>query len=283
MFERPVDHAPTTYQLERVGEDGNARITTRGHWTKDHRAPVDPNAVVARLDENTPPQFTRYMVVGKQAAVDARSEQRPARRQRSVELHAVEGGRDNWPDTISCSSPAAPWRRARLSRSSRLLAGRTVGHRGGWIKRCRRASKYVVVSKPRRRHADFDAVVSFARVTVTTPPAGGGGGSGTEAIRREASFGSSPKTSSQGGPHEVCPLRPRPPRAPAPRAAALPTTPISRRSWQKVPAWSQWFGAAPGAHGSFDEVTTFTISAFKDGDVYKLYYGGADTATTNPN
>src|SRR6267154_3381356 len=64
MFERPLDHAPTTYQLERVGEDGNARITTRGHWTRTTGAPVDANAVVARLDENTPPQFTRYMVVG---------------------------------------------------------------------------------------------------------------------------------------------------------------------------------------------------------------------------
>jgi hypothetical protein len=64
LFERPGDHAPTTYQLERVGEDGNARITTRGHWTKTVGAPTDPNAVVVRLDANSPPQFTRYMVVG---------------------------------------------------------------------------------------------------------------------------------------------------------------------------------------------------------------------------
>jgi len=32
-----------------------------------------------------------------------------------------------------------------------------------------------------------------------------------------------------------------------------------------------------GSAGSFDERGNFTISAFKDGDVYKLYYGGADT------
>jgi NlpE N-terminal domain len=64
LFERPEDHAPTTYQLERVGEDGNARITTRGHWTKTVGAPIDPNAVVARLDENSPLPFARYMVVG---------------------------------------------------------------------------------------------------------------------------------------------------------------------------------------------------------------------------
>src|SRR5947207_1120659 len=29
--------------------------------------------------------------------------------------------------------------------------------------------------------------------------------------------------------------------------------------------------------GSFDERGNFTVRAFKDGDVYKLYYGGADT------
>jgi len=41
------------------------------------------------------------------------------------------------------------------------------------------------------------AVVSFARVTVTTPPAGGAAAAGTEAFRREASFGKQPETSSQ--------------------------------------------------------------------------------------
>ena len=49
-------------------------------------------------------------------------------------------------------------------------------------------------------------------------------------------------------------------------------------AWQKVP------GSAPGgavlglgSPGNFDERGNFTISAFKDGDVYRLYYGGADT------
>ena len=49
-------------------------------------------------------------------------------------------------------------------------------------------------------------------------------------------------------------------------------------AWQKVP------GTGPGGAllglgtpGSFDERGNFTISAFKDGDTYKLYYGGADT------
>src|SRR3981189_3918342 len=49
-------------------------------------------------------------------------------------------------------------------------------------------------------------------------------------------------------------------------------------AWQKVP------GTGPGgavlglgSPGNFDERGNFTISAFKDGDVYRLYYGGADT------
>ena len=49
-------------------------------------------------------------------------------------------------------------------------------------------------------------------------------------------------------------------------------------AWAKVP------GDGPGGAllgkgnpGDFDERANFTISAFKDGDVYKLYYGGADT------
>jgi hypothetical protein len=63
LFQRPGDHSPTTYQLERVGEDGNARLTTRGRWTKTMGAPVDSRALVIRLDENTPLQFTRYMAI----------------------------------------------------------------------------------------------------------------------------------------------------------------------------------------------------------------------------
>src|SRR6267378_1034579 len=50
-------------------------------------------------------------------------------------------------------------------------------------------------------------------------------------------------------------------------------------AWQKVP------GSGPGgavlglgSPGNFDERGNFTISAFKDGDVYRLYYGGADTS-----
>jgi predicted GH43/DUF377 family glycosyl hydrolase len=56
--------------------------------------------------------------------------------------------------------------------------------------------------------------------------------------------------------------------------------------WQKVPGLGPNGSVLPlGPQGSFDEVSNFTISAFKDGDVYRLYYGGADsdTASTNPN
>ena len=57
------------------------------------------------------------------------------------------------------------------------------------------------------------------------------------------------------------------------------TAPLEPLDWQKVP------GTASGGalldknteSGSFDERGNFTISAFKDGDVYRLYYGGADT------
>lgn len=49
-------------------------------------------------------------------------------------------------------------------------------------------------------------------------------------------------------------------------------------AWQKVP------GAGPGgavlgldAPGTFDQRGNFTVTAFKDGDTYRLYYGGADT------
>jgi|tagenome__1003787_1003787.scaffolds.fasta_scaffold19673039_2 hypothetical protein len=56
--------SPTTYQLERVGEDGNARITTRGTWTRTVGAPADLNAAVVRLDDQTPRRFSRYLVFG---------------------------------------------------------------------------------------------------------------------------------------------------------------------------------------------------------------------------
>src|SRR5438309_5127843 len=49
-------------------------------------------------------------------------------------------------------------------------------------------------------------------------------------------------------------------------------------AWQKVP------GPGPagallglGSSGAFDERSNFTVSAFKDGDKVRLYYGGADT------
>src|SRR2546425_10356582 len=56
------------------------------------------------------------------------------------------------------------------------------------------------------------------------------------------------------------------------------TAGLAPLEWQKVP------GTGPGgavlglgSPGSFDERGNFTVRAFKEGDVYKLYYGGADT------
>lgn len=56
------------------------------------------------------------------------------------------------------------------------------------------------------------------------------------------------------------------------------TAPLTPLAWQKTP------GGGPrgsvlglGSPGAFDEKANFTITAFKDGDLYKLYYGGADT------
>jgi hypothetical protein len=61
------------------------------------------------------------------------------------------------------------------------------------------------------------------------------------------------------------------------------TADLAPIAWQKVP------GGGPGGSvlgfgspGSFDERGNFTISAFKDGDVYKLYYGGADATGSCP-
>src|SRR3981189_1369045 len=55
------------------------------------------------------------------------------------------------------------------------------------------------------------------------------------------------------------------------------TADLQPLQWQKVP------GTGPGgavlgfgSPGSFDERGNFTISAFKEGDVFKLYYGGGD-------
>src|SRR5579859_3790449 len=49
--------------------------------------------------------------------------------------------------------------------------------------------------------------------------------------------------------------------------------------WTKVPG--TFAGGAllgPGSAGAFDERSNFTVDAFKDDNVYRLYYGGADTA-----
>lgn len=60
------------------------------------------------------------------------------------------------------------------------------------------------------------------------------------------------------------------------------TAELSPLAWRKIP------GAAPGGAvlglgppGSFDERGNFTVSAFRDGDVIRLYYGGSD-ATGDP-
>jgi hypothetical protein len=52
---------------------------------------------------------------------------------------------------------------------------------------------------------------------------------------------------------------------------------IEPLTWEKVPGPGPR-GAVLGLDtpGTFDEVGNFTISAFKDGNTYRLYYGGAD-------
>ena len=62
-------------------------------------------------------------------------------------------------------------------------------------------------------------------------------------------------------------------------ACSASTVDLSPLDWQKV------VGSGPngavlglGSPSSFDERGNFTVRAFKDGDTYKLYYGGADTA-----
>jgi hypothetical protein len=67
-------------------------------------------------------------------------------------------------------------------------------------------------------------------------------------------------------------------------ACGSSTASLAPLEWQKVP------GGGPdgsvlglGAPGSFDERGNFTVTAFKDGDVIRLYYGGADaTGTCHP-
>jgi hypothetical protein len=56
------------------------------------------------------------------------------------------------------------------------------------------------------------------------------------------------------------------------------TASLTPLAWQKV-AGPGPGGAllGPGAAGDFDEGGNFTVSAFKDGATYRLYYGGADT------
>lgn len=60
-------------------------------------------------------------------------------------------------------------------------------------------------------------------------------------------------------------------------ACTADTAELRPLEWQKVP------GAAPGGAvlglggaGAFDERGNFTVRAFKDGAVYRLYYGGSD-------
>src|SRR2546423_4029002 len=56
------------------------------------------------------------------------------------------------------------------------------------------------------------------------------------------------------------------------------TVPLDPLAWQKV----QGSGAGGaildghGAAGAFDERANFTTSAIKDGDTYRVYYGGSD-------
>jgi hypothetical protein len=76
LFQNATGHSPGRYQLERVGEDGNARITTRGTWTRSTGRPGHPDAAVIVLDGNTPPQFSRYLSVDDRLLLmlDERSE-----------------------------------------------------------------------------------------------------------------------------------------------------------------------------------------------------------------
>jgi predicted GH43/DUF377 family glycosyl hydrolase len=58
------------------------------------------------------------------------------------------------------------------------------------------------------------------------------------------------------------------------------TADLEPLAWQKVPGDAPG-GAVlgPGGVGAFDERSSFTVSAFKDGATYRLYYGGSDATT----
>ena len=61
-------------------------------------------------------------------------------------------------------------------------------------------------------------------------------------------------------------------------ACSASTADLTPLDWQKVSgpaAGGALLGV--GSPNSFDERGNFTVRAFKDGDVYKLYYGGSDT------
>lgn len=83
------------------------------------------------------------------------------------------------------------------------------------------------------------------------------------------------------------PSRSRPsPRAAAPWAALAAlvlgacdanTADLAPIAWQRVPGPASGGAVLDlGAAGAFDERGNFTVRAFKDGDVYRLYYGGSD-------
>jgi hypothetical protein len=66
------------------------------------------------------------------------------------------------------------------------------------------------------------------------------------------------------------------------------TAGIDPLDWQKVSGSTTDTGLANGgvlglgSPGAFDERANFTVDAFKDGDIVRLYYGGADNAQANP-
>jgi len=62
-------------------------------------------------------------------------------------------------------------------------------------------------------------------------------------------------------------------------ACSADTAVLAPLQWQKVPGPGP-NGAllGPGAAGAFDERGNFTVSAFRDGDVIRLYYGGSDAS-----
>src|SRR5438045_7717865 len=58
-------------------------------------------------------------------------------------------------------------------------------------------------------------------------------------------------------------------------ASTLPLEPLD---WQKVNGGATGGAllAGVGSAGAFDERANFTTSAIKDGDTYRLFYGGSD-------